>query len=138
MKVAARFPVTESPWLFHLLILFHIAFPVLGYFTVGWHWVLVFVSLSTAWSFYFCRKHYHLITNAPDDLCWSGEHWLMQPDAQLGSAMYLTILPSSWISSFACLLHFEVAGQRYYWLFSRQSLGPRVYSELVYLCRLTL
>lgn len=138
MNIAARFPVTESPWLFRLLILFHISFLVLGYFTVGWHWGLMLIAVSTIWSFFFCDRHYKTITNASDDLCWSGEHWLMQPEAQSGSVMYLSILPTSWISSFACLLHFEVSGRRFYWLFSKQSLGNRTYSELVYLCKLTL
>ena len=138
MKIAARFPVTESPWLFSLLILLHFSFLILGYATVGWHWSLLLVVISTIGSCWVCYKHYLEITRATDDLCWSGEHWLMNSEPQDGSVMYLNILPSSWMSSFACLLHFEVSGKRYYWLFSKPSLGERAYSELLYLCKLTL
>ncbi len=50
----------------------------------------------------------------------------------------LTLLPSSWITSVACVLHFKDDLQKHYWLFSRDQLGSRSYGELVYLAQASL
>ncbi|TQV84994.1 protein YgfX [Aliikangiella coralliicola] len=145
MKTATRFPVKTAKLLVVAIGLFHVILLLVSFifFGVSWYVLAIFIALLVSW--FYSNKNYRKITNAMDDLCWSGENWLMQSDERLGSITYLELQPDSWVSSFACLLHFSVgekqsvgdkhlvSEKQYHWLFVKKNLGERLYSELVYL-----
>lgn len=134
MKVAARFPLKQSAFLFSLIYLFHILLASLSFYQFGFIWQQGIVLLCLLISGYFCRQRYLSISSAPDDLCWSGDNWLMR-QGKLNAICYLELTTTSFLSRYFCLLHFESNKQCYCWLFSRRALGKRLYSKLVYLVR---
>jgi|GEM_PF-2387548 len=135
MKIAARFPVKSSPLFAAMILLMHLFMVLAGWINFALSWqmgvLLVAISLSASYSL----SRYRELTQAPDDLCWSGENWLIQAD---GHTYYLQLEPASWMSRFACLLHFSAGNKRFYWLFTRYSLGSRSYSELCFLAKQNL
>lgn len=133
--VAYRFPVKDSPPLLLAVFIAHFAILVLGcyYFKFSWLTLIFFVTLSV--SAFLSYRQYLLMTQAPDDLCWSGENWLIQTCAQRKSIVYLDLLGSSWLSSFVCLLHFKADQKDYYWLFTKRGLGAASYRKLCYLVK---
>ncbi|WP_196140873.1 hypothetical protein [Aliikangiella sp. G2MR2-5] len=135
MKVAARFPIKESFELKYFLLAFHLALLVVAVVAeIHWSWRFAAI-LSVFLSYYFSNKNYLRITRAPDDLCWTGESWLMRGYSQSQDSRYLDLIGDSWISGVASLLHFDDGTHRHYWFFSKVSLGARAYSELVYYAR---
>jgi hypothetical protein len=140
MKIAARFPVTDYTFYFVMLLLLHVTILVFGLLTIGyetddWLWQVSLLVFLVLLSLTFSYQHYLAITRAEDDLCWTGELWVMNFNQPLNSPHYLKLQPGSWISQRACLLHFIDGEQQYYWLFSRASLGVSLYSQLVRLAK---
>ena len=146
MKVAARFPVKTYTPLILAIVLFHIMLLLISLVEFGFSWQQIIVSVSLLISLYFSFKQYWKITQSPDDLCWTGESWLMHQGNKLNGAVYLDLEPTSWVSNQLALLHFSctdgvdvndsvTANKKYHWLFSRHELGERMYSQLVYLVR---
>lgn len=132
MKIAARYPIKSYPWLLSGTLLFHLLILFTSVYFFGFKSSLLLIILSLIASAYFSVKHYNKLTTADDDLCWSGENWLISPQGELKGSIYLTLLPSSWISANLCLLHFSHGKNKYHWLFSRSQLGDQLYSQLIF------
>jgi len=133
MKIAARFPVKSNRFLYGGIILLHVGVFFTSFSLLNQLWALALVLFATIGSFYFSRKQYLLITNSPDDLCWSGEAWLMHTNGSSEGVGYLDLLASSWVTPFFCLLKFKQNDQEFAWFFTHRSLGDRLYRELCYL-----
>jgi len=137
VKIASRFPIKSNWLLFSLICLAHLGLIYLASILLTSFWsILVVVSLTVV-SYYFSLKQYQSITRANDDLCWSGESWLMQ-DHHSKTVYYLDLLPTSWVTANFCLLKFEQDNVEKTWLFSRKSLGERLFRELCYLAKAEL
>lgn len=137
MKIASRFPIKSNRLLFSLICLAHLGLIYLVFILLTSFWSIVLILSLTVASCYFSIKQYQSITRSDDDLCWSGESWLMQ-DNQSKTVNYLDLLPTSWITANFCLLKFEQNNVEKAWLFSRKSLGERLYRELCYLAKVEL
>lgn len=135
MKVAARFPIKPNQWLIYLIFLAHIMVFLGGLLLLNEFWYSFVVFLVSGVSFYYARSQYLRITNSPDDLCWSGESWVMHNFESEAAVSYLNLLPTSWITASFCLLKFAQSEQSNAWFFSRKSLGERLYRELCYLAK---
>ena len=135
MKIAARFPVKSSRILGSLIVAIHSFIIVLAIIHFSFSWQALLVISVTVVSFTLSLNQVRLLTSAPDDLCWSGENWLIRSDEQLNAITYLQLLPQSWMSSYACVLHFAAGEHQFQWLFTRQGLGDRSYSELCFLVK---
>ena len=138
MNLAARFPIKSCPELLLLLVVFHIGVFVSSFWLLSQLWMIVLVLVLLAISFYFSFQQYLTITNSSDDLCWSGENWLMQTGSSQNSTSYLEQLPTSWITPHFCLLKFIQDEEQKAWFFTRKSLGERLYRELCYTLKLGL
>ncbi|TQV72827.1 hypothetical protein FLL45_15275 [Aliikangiella marina] len=138
MKVAARFPVKSSLSVFYFIVLLHLVLAVCSYLLFSFNWQLAIAVGTIALTFYISYRRYLQLTSAPDDLCWSGENWLVSDPQRSHSLVYLALLPQSWLSSFACVLHFNDGETEHQWLFTRHGLGPRSYSELCYWVKYSL
>lgn len=134
-KVARRFPVKTSLPLLLLIVSAHLIVLVLAAYLFQTSWVILVLLGALVLSAILSGRQYLSITRAPDDLCWSGENWLIQSEQPSGKIVYLTLMQSSWLSSFACLLHFCAGNQKHYWLFTRRGLGQSSYRELCYLVK---
>lgn len=132
IRIARRFPVKGWRLLKPVLLVLHLVFGLLCYLILGLSWMSALVFCSGLVSYLASIKHVEQISNAPDDLCWTGKNWLMQPSSP-GGDLYLTLQPGCWLSHFACLLQFKSENQQHQWLFAKNELGDRLYSELVYL-----
>lgn len=134
MKIAARFPIKTSRRYSFLIVGLHVFLMLLSiyYFAISVSLLLCFSAICL--SFYYSWQHIKKVTQADDDLCWNGSHWIMITE-QPKRILDLKLLPHSWLSNFACLLHFEHLSERYTWLFTRAALGERAYSELSYLVK---
>lgn len=131
MKVAARFPVKDCFPLKWAILVTHLLLIVIAlFYLVGWIWVIAGVT-STLISYYFSISHYKSITSAEDDLCWSGDSWQMQT----ADLTHFQLLPTSWLSNFASLLHLKEGDKTHYWLFTKYNLGDRAFRELNYIAR---
>jgi len=137
VKIASRFPIKSNRLLFSLICLAHLGLIYLVFILLTSFWSIVLILSLTVASCYFSIKQYQSITRSDDDLCWSGESWLMQ-DNQSKTVNYLDLLPTSWITANFCLLKFEQNNVEKAWLFSRKSLGERLYRELCYLAKVEL
>jgi len=135
MNIAARFPVKNYPPLFVGIILLHCLLLSISFFEFGRSWQQFLVITALLLSVYFSHKQYLKISQAPDDLCWNGDSWLMFRNERLKVVFYLELQQSSWISRHLCLLHFTSGGDKFSWLFSRGELQERMYSHLVYLVK---
>ncbi len=138
VKVASRFPVKSHASLIVFVATVHCALLVIAWYELSCLWQKLLMLLILSISLIFSNRQYQLMVNAPDDLCWSGEHWVMHSNQKLKRLIYLDLLPSSWVSRYYCLLHFSNGDKHYYWLFSRHELGSRMYSELVYLVKMNI
>lgn len=138
MNIAARFPIKSSPELLLFLVVSHIGVFASSFWLLNLLWMIVAVLLLTAISFYFSYQQYLTITNSSDDLCWSGENWLMNTGYSQNSTSYLELLPTSWITPQFCLLKFIQDEEQKAWFFTRKSLGERLYRELCYTLKLGL
>ena len=148
MKIASRFPIKESKGLLTLVVLLHLSVSVLSFFIFNVSWQFGFALVSVLISYYFSIIQLKQITQAPDDLCWTGNQWLinvLNDKNKLVSreSVYLNILPSSWITSGFSLLKFRLesldgANTEFVWFFSASNLGDRQYRELCYLCKQSL
>jgi len=148
MKIASRFPIKESKGLLTLVILLHLAVSALSFFVFNFSWQYAFALVSILISYYFSIIQLKQITQAPDDLCWTGNQWLinvLNDKNKLASreSVYLNILPSSWITSGFSLLKFrheslDSINTEFAWFFSSSNLGDRQYRELCYLCKQSL
>lgn len=138
MKIAARFPVKFSTGLLCYLLGFHLLLALVvaavSEFTWGY---FVFLSALLVSALY-CYKRCLSMCRADDDLCWSGENWLMRSNNRFKSIVYLQLQPTSWVSRHACLLHFKTIDAEFQWFFSRRLLGESLYSQLIYLVKLQL
>ena len=145
MKIASRFPIKESTGLLSLIALLHLSVFVLGFFILGIsiQYSLLFISLIV--SYHFSLKQLKNITEASDDLCWTGDQWLismLNENNQLSfqESIYLELLASSWITSEFCFLKFqgesiEHANRKFAWFFSASNLGDRLYRELCFFAK---
>lgn len=133
--VAYRFPVKDSPPLLLAVFSAHLAVLIFGLYSFKFSWFSLLFLVALSVSAFLSYRQYLLMTRAPDDLCWSGENWLIQTGEQRKSIVYLDLLGSSWLSSFACLLHFKTEQKNYYWLFTKRGLGATSYRKLCYLVR---
>jgi hypothetical protein len=138
MKVAARFPVKPNSALLGVLLVSHTGIFACSFWLLNQAWMIGLVLALSAVSFYFSLKQYLAITNSSDDLCWSGENWLMHTGENQSSVCYLELLPTSWITPPFCLLKFTLNEQQRAWFFTRKSLGERLYRELCYVAKLKL
>ncbi len=148
MKIASRFPIKESKGLLGLVIFLHLLASILSFIILDyvWQWTIIFVSLMS--SLYLSLKQLKTITQASDDLCWTGEKWMIRVKNDKNKldyqeSIYLDILPSSWITREFSLLKFKVdpfdgVNTEYAWFFSHSNLGDRQYRELCYLCKQSL
>jgi len=138
MNVAARFPIKTCPELLILLVITHIGVFASSFWLLNQLWMIVSVLVLAAISFYFSYQQYLSITHSSDDLCWSGENWLMHTGNEQNSTKYLEQLSTSWVTPYFCLLKFTQDGEQKAWFFSRKSLGERLYRELCYTLKLGL
>jgi len=148
MKIASRFPIKESKGLLILVVLLHLAVSVLSFFIFNFSWQYFVALVSVIISYYFSTQQLKQITQAPDDLCWTGNQWLIsvlndKNKLVTRESVYLNISPSSWITSGFSLLKFRLesldgANSEYVWFFSSSNLGDRQYRELCYLCKQSL
>jgi len=138
MNVAARFPIKSCPELLLLLVVSHIGVFASSFWLLNQLWMIVLVLLLSAISFYFSFLQYLSITNSSDDLCWSGENWLMHTDSIQSSTSYLELLSTSWVTPHFCLLKFIQDESQKAWFFTRKSLGERLYRELCYFSKLKM
>jgi hypothetical protein len=145
MKIASRFPIKESKGLLALVIGLHFAVLVLSFIIIEVLWQFSFVFASLLISYYYSIKQLKEVTQAPDDLCWTGEQWLItllndKNKLDYRETAYLRISPSSWVTSRFSLLKFRIKSinglnTEFTWFFSSASLGDRLYRELCYLCK---
>ncbi len=138
MNIAARFPIKSSPELLLLLLASHISVFASSFWLLNEPWMIVLLLILSAISFYFSFQRYWTITNSTDDLCWSGENWLMHTGSNQNTTSYLELLPTSWITPHFCLLKFVQDEQQKAWFFTRKSLGERLYRELCYMAKLKM
>ena len=138
MKIAARFPVKSYPPLARL-----IGFGHLLLLSTGWCYLYdsdlrIIFALLVVYSARLSFAQYRSMTKAPDDLCWSGENWLMQNGKHQGQIAYLDLVADTWVSGQYCLARFNVDGREFTWLFARGQLGDALFSELAYLLKLSI
>ena len=135
MKVASRFPVKPCTGLLWLIIGGHIVSFVLA--TIGLHqwWVIALFAVIFAVSAFYSHIQYQRVTSAGDDLCWSGDAWLMHLTSGNKGINYFNLKISSWVTSYFCLLKFDSNGKEQVWLFTRNGLGERSFRELCYLVK---
>ena len=138
MQVAARFPIKSNLLLMILIIASHLAVFLIALILLYSIWQILLITFLTLVSFYYSRIQYHSITNASDDLCWSGEQWLMHNESSKYGANYLELLSSSWITPYFCLLKFKHDEKTMAYFFSPKYLGERLYRQLCYLVYLNL
>lgn len=138
MNVAARFPIKSSPELLLILLAFHIGVFTSSFWLLNQLWTIALVLFLSMISFYFSYQQYLAITNSTDDLCWSGENWLMHSDEKKRSISYLELLPTSWITPHFCLLKFNHDNEQNTWIFVRVLLGDRLFRELCYTVKLSM
>jgi len=132
MNIAARFPIKENRILFFAVVLAHVGVFIVGFLLINSIWTFMLILVTISGSLYFSLRQYQAITNSPDDLCWSGEAWLMHDPSSEG-IRYMDLLNTSWITPQICLLKFKCNEQEFTWFFSRKTLGERLYRELCYL-----
>jgi len=137
VKIASRFPIKSNWLLLSLILIAHLGLISIAFILLTNFWSLLLIIVSTIGSGYFSLKQYQSITRAEDDLCWSGENWLMQ-DHQLKTVSYLDLMPTSWVTANFCLLKFEQNNVEKAWLFTRRSLGERLFRELCYLAKVEI
>ncbi len=138
MKIASRFPIKANASLLVLLIIGHLLVLVTGLTYLSTLSAMLLVLVVTGFSFSNSYSQYLKVTQNSDDLCWSGENWLVHDDDLQGNICYLELLDTSWITAEFSLLKFDNTSEQFAWLFTRNSLGERLYSELCYLTRLNL
>ena len=138
MNIASRFPVKTSVPLFSFLIISHVSLFLYCPILIHSFTLVLLVLVVTAISFWESLSQYRLITNAPDDLCWSGENWLMGSSNLNDEVSYLDLLCSSWVTPQFCLLNFSCQGEHKSWLFTKRELGERLFRELCYLIKFSM
>lgn len=138
MNIAVRFPIKDNKPFYYGLIFLHLWVIVTAYELLSVIWMIALVVLAVAFSFYKTRQQYLCVTQSIDDLCWSGENWLMHDPENQAEIIYLELLETSWITASFCLLKFQMNNREESWLFSRATLGKRLFSELCYLARLDI
>ena len=134
LKIAARYPVKDCYPLKWFILVSHLGLGIVSAFAVN---LLTLKLLSVAGvfvSYYFCNQHYKKITSSNDDLCWTGERWVMQSNGE----KQFNLLPSSWLSSHASLLHLDDGTKVNYWLFTQAGIGERAFRELNFIARQNL
>lgn len=135
MPVASRFPIKPFPVLWLFIIVFHFSLVAIGLVGIGVNWKSGLVLLVSTVSLYVSWLQYKKVSSASDDLCWTGESWVMSLGGKLNAKIYLEVQPSSWLSSLMSVLYFTSGNKKYAWLFTRSGLGARAYSELCYLVK---
>ena len=135
MQVAARFPIKSEPRYLMILGTIHLFLFGAGFYLQLSLWSTLVLTVSVVVSLYFSVRHYQRLTQHSDDLCWSGQNWLVVETSTPPQTHYLQLDEESWISSFACLLHFTGTNQSYCWLFTRHQLGQRAYSQLCFIAK---
>jgi len=136
MKIAARFPIKANMFLLYLLIIGHMAVLLTSiYLLTSASAILVILTIS-AFSYSQSYEQYLKVTEFEDDLCWSGDNWLVH--GEYGKVCYLELMDTSWITQEFSLLKFIQEEQQVAWLFTRTQLGEQLYSQLCYLARLDL
>lgn len=145
MKIASRFPVKENKGLSNLINSLHILVAIVSFWKFEFTWQFGSALIGLSISYYYSSKQLKEITRASDDLCWTGEQWLIthlnsKNKLLFQETVYLRIIASSWITSRFSLLKFrleldEDSKTEFVWFFSSESLGDRLYRELCYLCK---
>ncbi|MBV1911121.1 MAG: hypothetical protein KUG78_17615 [Kangiellaceae bacterium] len=135
MKIASRYPIKSHSQLLSVLVITHFIVLLLSFLTIDFSPFIVVVLGLICFSLYLTYRQHLLLTNATDDLCWSGENWLVINSQQNAAVCYLELKRTSWITSRFCLLKFALNQSEQAWLFSRASLGERTYRELCYLAK---
>jgi len=148
MKVAARFPIKSNTLLYWLIVSSHLGVLIVGVTQLNTLSAVLLVLVVTVFSYDQSYAQYKRVTEYDDDLCWSGDNWLVHVSNSNNlreSVGYLELLESSWITAEFSLLKFDAntfdantKGGEVAWLFTRKCLGERLYSELCYLARLNL
>ena len=138
MKVAARFPIKANIPLSYLLIVGHFSLLMVSIFYLNSVTYILVIVAVTAFSYFTSYQQYLKVTEFEDDLCWSGENWLVHCKNVDEDVSFLELLETSWITAEFSLLKFNMADEEIAWLFTRKSLGERLYSELCYLAKLDL
>ena len=119
-------------------MLAHISLLASSFWLLNQIWMVALIAILSAFSLYYSYCQYLAITNSSDDLCWTGENWLMHSGIGQNSESYLELLPTSWITPQFCLLKFIHNEQQKAWFFTRNSLGERLFRELCYMAKLSL
>jgi len=136
MKVAARFPIKANIPLLYLLIAAHLVILLTSIFYLTSTSAILLILVISAFSYYHSHEQYLKVTEFDDDLCWSGENWLVHDEHD--KLCYLELMDISWITQEFSLLKFIKDEQQLAWLFTRTQLGEQLYSQLCYLARLDL
>lgn len=137
MNIAARFPIKPNYFLFCIITMMHVLVLILGLSLLSSVSLILIVLVVVSISLFYSSQEYTLMTNACDDLCWSGENWLMT-DSENSTVNYLVLLETSWITPYFCLLKFSANEQQKAWFFSPYYLSDRLFRELCYLARLDI
>jgi len=138
MNIACRFPIKSNLELLVLIGSCHLFVMFVSWQIIYSFWANFLVSVSLMISAYFSYRNYLRITSAIDDLCWTGDSWVMN-DTQYGKGpRYMDLKVSSWITGQFCLLKFDDAGNEQSWIFSKKGLGERAFRELCYLAKRNL
>lgn len=138
MKVAARFPIKANLPVYWFIVTSHLGVLVVAMSHLASLSAVLLVLAVTVFSYGRSHTEYRKVTENDDDLCWSGDNWLVHIGISGESVCYLELLESSWITAEFSLLKFDGNGEETAWLFTRKSLGERLYSELCYLAHLNL
>lgn len=139
MPQASRFAIKSNPELLILVVLSHVTIFIVGAIELAKLWFVLSIGLVLTFSFLYSFRQYLRLTQWHDDLCWSGESWLTTQRIQNQvSTHYLELKVSSWITSKFCLLKFDDLGNEHVWLFTRDKLGERGFSDLCFLAKMDL
>jgi len=126
-QLAARFPVLPWPLLKKGYLYVHLLILLISAHLLRDSLVLASVALLLRYSATASIRHYQQLTSAPDDLCWTGHHFIMHRD---GKAVVLSVSDSMFLTGQLMILTFSDETRNYTWCFRRRALGDRGYSAL--------
>ena len=138
MFIAARFPIKSNIPLYSFLVLSHVAVVMISFWIFSQWWLTAITLSLTTISFMMTHREYLTVTQSDDDLCWSGESWLMHGASNKDDILYLELSSTSWVTSHFCLLKFDQDEQPKAWFFTKKGLGERLYRQLCYLAKLDM
>ncbi len=112
-KIAARFPIKPNFSIVLMNVLIHGFLAVVSIHMLIVNWWLWLTLITLCFSLIYTYRQTELLFSAPDDLCWTGENWLMHRADANKDAMYLNLLDNSWLTSNFCLLKFSAEKKQF-------------------------